>query len=201
MALLEVRNITKTFNGIHALEDVSFDIEQGSIVGLIGPNGSGKSTFFNVLMSALKKDAGTIVFDRHDITNQKTYQIAKLGIARTFQDSKPLPQITVRENLDVAFHYQTPVSLSHVFTKSKKLKNEERNNEKRIRELLTEVNIPEKENRLAENLSYGQSKLLEILKVMVANPKLILLDEPFSGLFPRDDSVSNETHSKNGGRG
>ena len=184
MNLLQVKNISKLFNGVHALENLSFDIRTGEIVGLIGPNGSGKSTFFNVLTNILRKDTGRIIFDGIDITNKPTYQIAKLGIARTFQDAKPLPQITVRENLDIAFDYPVSPSLYSVFAMGKILREEEIQHGEKISELLRKVNLQDKETALAEDLSYGQGKLLEILKIIASDSKLILLDEPFSGLFP-----------------
>ncbi len=183
MELLEIKNISKSFNGIKALNNLSFEVKKGDIIGLIGPNGSGKSTFFNVLMNILKKNNGTAHFKGFDITNLKTYEIASFGISRTFQDSKNLPQISVSENLDIAFQYKNDISLKNVFFKRKKLKEEEKLNATKIKEMLKEFGLEAKFKSFAKNLSYGQSKLLEILKLQASDNELILLDEPFSGLF------------------
>ncbi|KKP38961.1 MAG: ABC transporter, branched-chain amino acid transport system ATP-binding protein [Candidatus Peregrinibacteria bacterium GW2011_GWF2_33_10] len=183
MPILQVKNISKSFNGIHALKDLNFDINKGEIVGLIGPNGSGKSTFFNVLMNVYSKDNGEIFFNNINISNKATHKIAELGISRTFQDSKNCPQIKVNENLDLAFRYKNKISLLNVFFQNKTLKKEEKEHMKKIKFLLKKVGIENKFNALAKNLSYGQSKLLEILKIMASDAELILLDEPFSGLF------------------
>lgn len=184
MPLLQVDQLRKSFRGVQALDEVSFQIPEGSVTGLIGPNGSGKSTLFNVLMNALTKDGGRIYFQGQDISRLPTHAIARLGIARTFQDSKPLPQITVRENLDAAFRYRHRISLSNILWRKKALLEEEKSHTQQIAGLLAKVNLAEKQEVLAKDLSYGQGKLLEILKIMAADPRLILLDEPFSGLFP-----------------
>lgn len=183
MELLKVKNVSKTFNGIHALENLSFSIKKGEVVGLIGPNGSGKSTFFNILMNSMSKDSGSIEFHNEDINQLSTDQIVRKGISRNFQDGKTLAQITVRENMDLSFKYRKHISLKNVFFNSKQLKNEEADNLKKIKNLLDSVGIVDKYSVLAKNLSYGQGKVLEILKIMISDAELILLDEPFSGLF------------------
>lgn len=183
MALLEVKNVSKSFNGIRALKDLSFDIQKGEIVGLIGPNGSGKSTFFNLLMNAFKKDSGEVIFNDIDISKKPTHHISRLGISRTFQDGKCLPQIKLWENLDLAFRYKNKISLTNVFFRKRKLMEEEKIHKEKIKEMLENLGIESKFHAYAKNLSYGQGKLLEILKVMASDSELILLDEPFSGLF------------------
>lgn len=181
--MLTLSHLTKSFKGIRALSDVSFSVEQGEIVGLIGPNGSGKSTLFNLIMNVLEKDGGHVCLDDFDISDLETYQIAKLGIVRTFQDARPLPQITVKENLQVAFPRKISISLKNIFFSRKLIKAQHLSNNHKIRDLLKSVNLKSKEKTFATHLSYGQAKLLEILKVMAADGKIILLDEPFSGLY------------------
>lgn len=183
MALLEIKNISKSFNGIHALRNLSFEIKKGEIIGLIGPNGSGKSTFFNVLTNAFKKDSGEVYFNGTNISKKPTHHITRLGISRTFQDGKCLPQIKLWENLDLAFRYKNKISLANVFFRKRKLLEEEKIHKEKTKEMLKNVGIENKFNTYAKNLSYGQGKLLEILKVMASDSELILLDEPFSGLF------------------
>jgi len=181
--ILEINKINKSFGGNSVIKDLSFKVKKGEIIGIIGPNGAGKSTFLNTLLNIIKKDSGTIKFKNINISNKKTSEITRLGIARSFQDSNPLPQISVRDNIDIAFRYKEKINLKNVFLKNKKLKEEEEKNLIKIKELLKEVGISQKLNTNAGSLSYGQGKLIEILKIMVSDAELILLDEPFSGLF------------------
>lgn len=181
--ILQVENLNKAFGGKKVLQDLNFEIMPGEVVGIIGPNGAGKSTLMNVLLNIIKQDSGKIIFDDYDISNEKTNKITRLGIARSFQDSKPLPQISVHDNIDISFRYNNTIRLKNVFFNRKALKAEEAANLTKIKELLEEVGIPDKLNVQAKDLSYGQGKLIEILKIMVSDSKLVLLDEPFSGLF------------------
>lgn len=184
MSYLQIKKITKSFGGVKALDNVSFEVEKGEILGLIGPNGSGKSTLFNAISSIFPVDSGSIVLDGVNITNKPTHMVAKMGLNRTFQDSKPLPQINVAENLDLAYYYPTHINLFNVFFRSKALSEQRTANLKHTADMLTGVGILKKKLVLAGDLSYGQGKLLEILKVIASDGKIILLDEPFSGLFP-----------------
>jgi len=184
MSLLQIKNISKSFDGLKALHNLSFNVNDGEIVGVIGPNGAGKSTLFNAIMNHINKDSGDIYFDGINITKKPTHPIAGMGIVRTFQDSQPLPQISVQENLDLAFKYQTDISLVSVFGRHKFLQEEQQVHFTKIKELLHEVGLGSKLNVQAQDLSYGQGKLLEMLKVIASDARLILLDEPFSGLFP-----------------
>jgi ABC-type branched-subunit amino acid transport system ATPase component len=184
MSYLKLDKVTKSFGGVKALDNVSFEVKKGEVIGLIGPNGSGKSTLFNAMTSIFPVDSGSIVLDDINTTNKPTHEVARMGVSRTFQDAKPLPQISVADNLDLAFNYPTSINLFNALFRSKRLKEERAANLKHLREMLKEVGIPEKETVLAQDLSYGQGKLLEVLKVMAFDGKLVLLDEPFSGLFP-----------------
>jgi len=166
MSFLKINNIRKYFGGVKALDDVSFEVEKGEIVGLIGPNGSGKSTLFNAIMNIFPKDSGEVILDDIDVTNKKTYQISSLGISRTFQDAKPLPQVSVVDNIDIAFQYNTDITLFNTFFRRRQLKEEEAANFIHINEMLDDVGIKSKLNHFAGDLSYGQGKLLEVLKVM-----------------------------------
>lgn len=182
--ILRLKNVSKTFGGIKALNNLSFEINSGEIVGLIGPNGAGKSTMLNAIMNTFKKDSGVVEFNGIDISSHKTFEITDLGITRTFQDSLPLPQITVRENIDLAHFYSNPITLANTFFRRKQLHAEEAANLVRAKLWLKKVGLEAKLNQPANSLSYGQGKLLEMIKVMVSDAKLVLLDEPFSGLFP-----------------
>lgn len=174
----------KAFGGLKILRDLSFDVKRGEVVGLIGPNGAGKSTFFNVLMSLVKADDGSIRLQGEEILGLRTDEIYERKVARTFQDTKLFKQMTVLENMVSAAYFEKQVSLGRVFFGWRQLRRERRSIEERALEMLEAVGIRDKANALAANLSYGQSKLVEILKVMISDADLVLLDEPFSGLFP-----------------
>ena len=184
MNILKVKNLGKSFNWIKAIDNLNLIIKTWEIIWLIWSNWSWKSTFFNLLTNILNKDCWTKIFNWIDITNKKTFDIANLWVIRTFQDSMALKQITVKENLDIWFKYSKKLTLKNVFLNWKYLKEEQLSHMTKIKEMLEEVWIEEKFNSLAKDLSYWQWKLLEILKVFASDSKLILLDEPFSGLFP-----------------
>lgn len=181
--MLQVRELNLHIGGLKILNNLSFDVKDGSITGLIGPNGAGKSSFYNALFNLFPATSGSITFNGMELVGKTPDQINHLGVARTFQDSKLLPQITVLENLLLSSKYINPVDLRRVFF-SKTLKEEFENEKKKARALLKKVGLEGKENSLARGLSYGQSKLIETLKLFMYDSKLILLDEPFSGLFP-----------------
>lgn len=182
--MLQVRDLNLRIGGLRILNDLSFDIQDGSITGLIGPNGAGKSSFYNALFNLFPANSGSIKFDGIELVGKTSDQINHLGIARTFQDSKLLPQITVLDNLLLGSKYLNPVNLRRVFFGHQALSEEFKNEKKKAMELLRKVGLENKAHSLAKNLSFGQSKLIEILKIFMYESKLVLLDEPFSGLFP-----------------
>lgn len=182
--MLSISNLTKSFSGIKALDNLSLEIKDEEIVGLIGPNGSGKTTLFNIITNLRTKDEGSINYDGFDISHLPTHQIANLGISRTFQDSCALPQISVRENIDIAFKYHNPINLFSALFRKKSLLGEENDHLEKMQDMLKEFNLEQKLNELAKKMSYGQGKLLEMIKIMAFDGKLLLLDEPFAGLFP-----------------
>ncbi|MFH0838258.1 MAG: ABC transporter ATP-binding protein [Patescibacteria group bacterium] len=182
--MLQVRDINLHIGGLKILNNLSFDVKDGSITGLIGPNGAGKSSFYNALFNLFPVNSGSIRFDGIELVGKTPDQINHLGIARTFQDSKLLPQITVLENLLLGSKYLNPVNLRRVFFGHRILKEEFENEKRKARDLLRKVGLENRANSLARNLSFGQSKLIEILKIFMYESRLVLLDEPFSGLFP-----------------
>src|SRR5512140_3067258 len=176
MSLLEVHNVFKAFGGIQALQDCSIGVEKGSVTGLIGPNGSGKTTLFNVITGYEAADEGTISFDGKPITNAKPDRIFRLGIGRTFQLTRIFPRLTVLENMHVAAQRQGMKALVSRWSAA--------HEQKRALELLDFVGITHLKDMPAANLSYGQKKLLEFAYILIAEPQVILLDEPAGGVNP-----------------
>src|SRR5438270_9651220 len=176
MSLLKVQNISKAFGGIQALNTCSLSVEAGSITGLIGPNGSGKTTLFNVITGYEQVDAGTIRFSRHLITHAKPDTVFRLGVGRTFQLTRVFPRLTVLENMHVAAQRNDFKGLISRWSST--------HEQKRALELLDFVGLTRLKNLPAGNLSYGQKKLLEFAYVLIAEPRVILLDAPAGGVNP-----------------
>ncbi len=176
MALLEVKNLNKSFGGIRAVDDCSFTVEEGSITALIGPNGAGKTTAFNLISGVLKSDSGEVWFDGKRIDRLPPHKITRMGMSRTFQITRNLEGMTVLENLIV----QSPVKgLRGMFGRS--IRPDE---ETRALELLDFLGISRLAYEETRNLSYGQKKLMDFAALLMADPKLILLDEPAGGVNP-----------------
>lgn len=181
--MLKLSNIDLSLGGLQILRDLSMSIEEGKITGLIGPNGAGKSTVFNVVTGLIPSVKGSIKLRGQEIMGSSTDQISRLGIMRTFQDSLILPQITVLENLISASPLLRDASLAQVFFRARRIKQSKAEAEAKAMDLLKKVGLEDRAGALAQDLSYGQSKLIEILKVIMSEAELIFLDEPFSGLY------------------
>lgn len=178
MIQLEVKNISKKFGGLHAVEDFSFDIAENSITGLIGPNGAGKTTAFNLITHFLPRDEGNIFFKNENLKNKSPFALVQRGIARTFQQIRIFPELTVRENLLLALSSQYD-SWWKSF-----LKKDEKEENSAAFQLLSEVKLEKYIDEKAKNLSYGQSKLLEIIRTIATGADLLLFDEPAAGVNP-----------------
>ncbi len=189
MNILQIQNLVKEFDGIKAADVLSFEIEENSIVALVGPNGSGKTTVFNLITGFLRPNKGRIFFERREIISFSPYKIAQLGIGRTFQNIRLFPQISVMDNVMLGLPYEQGESLSAALFQTKKMKLEEEKNYQKAEELLKVVGLEKKKDELAENLSHGQRKLLELARILALKPKLFLLDEPTAGLFPETKKV------------
>jgi neutral amino acid transport system ATP-binding protein len=176
LALLEIRDLAKSFGGIRAVDGCSFDVEEHTITALIGPNGAGKTTVFNMINGLHKADSGTIRFRERNIETLEPHQITRRGISRTFQISRQLSDLTVLENLVV----QSPPTGVFDLFKSSILGHER----ERAMELLTFVGIESLANAPAAKLSYGQKKLMDLAAALMAKPEIILLDEPAGGINP-----------------
>jgi len=174
--LLEAKDVSRSFGGVKALAGCSLSVDKGSITGLIGPNGSGKTTLFNVMTGYVKPEKGTVSFDGHDVTNARPNKIFALGVGRTFQLTRIFARISVIENMLVAT--QRDESWLRGLTRSKSSKSEL----DAAMEWLDFVGLSRLASLQAGSLSYGQRKLLELAYVLVADPDVILLDEPAGGV-------------------
>lgn len=176
MSLLEVHGISKSYGGIQALDACSLTVEQGSITGLIGPNGSGKTTLFNVITGYERPDTGTVTYKGSNVTNAPPSRIFGLGLGRTFQIVRIFSRLTVMENMHIAAQRQGLRSLLSRWTSPHERAS--------AAELLDFVGISHLTDAPAENLSYGQKKLLEFAMILIASPEMVLLDEPAGGVNP-----------------
>jgi branched-chain amino acid transport system ATP-binding protein len=181
-AILEAKKITKRFGGLTALSDVSFAIEQGQIFGLIGPNGAGKTTMFNVLTGLYQHDEGVVSFNGQPLTGITPDRIAKLGVARTFQNIRLFNNLSAIENVMIGRHVRTHAGVWGAITRHSGARREEAAIEKRAHELLDFVNIGHRANELAKHLSYGDQRRLEIARALATDPKVLALDEPAAGM-------------------
>lgn len=183
--LLEIRNVSKSFGGIRALEDVSLGFDGGQIFGLIGPNGSGKTTLLNCISGFLRPDSGEIVFDDEPIQNWAPERIARRGLCRTFQMTLNPERMTVMENMLLGGQGQLGERLINALIHRAAVRDQEAQNRGRAQELLEMVKLDGHVDAYAGSLSGGQKKLLALAQILMADPKLILLDEPVAGVNPK----------------
>ena len=176
--ILKVKNISKSFGGVHAVHNLSFDVKKNSITGLIGPNGAGKTTAFNLITHFLPRDKGEIYYVGENLKNIRPYRLVRKGIARTFQQVRLFHNLTVRENLLLACSHR----YDGWWSAFKPVDEEHQLNE--ITSYLQKVRLEHYLDEKASDLSYGQSKLVEIIRTMLTDADVVLLDEPASGVNP-----------------
>lgn len=180
--ILRVNNASKSFGGVKAVDNVSLEIGAGEFIGLIGPNGSGKTTLFDGISGYQRLDSGTVVFDGQVISGMKPDRIARAGLVRTFQLTHVFPELDAVENIILARQNHQEDSLLGRVLRARKVRAYENEARKLAFELLETVGLVEKASELGGSLSYGQRKLLSVAMALAADPKLICLDEPASGI-------------------
>lgn len=182
--ILQAINVSKSFGGLKAVSQANINVKYNSITGLIGPNGAGKSTLFNLLSNFLIADEGKILFEGNPVQNLAPHQIAQRGFLRTFQVARVLSRLTVLENMLLGRQNQLGENLLSVFWQAQKIRKQEKESKEKAMTILESVGLAEKAFDYAGALSGGQRKLLEMARTLMANPKLILLDEPAAGVNP-----------------
>jgi branched-chain amino acid transport system ATP-binding protein len=190
--VLEVDAVTLQFGGLTALDDVSFDINEGEILGLIGPNGAGKTTCFNVTTGVYKPTKGAVRFQGKSLAGLKRHQITRLGIARTFQNIRLFRAMTAVENVMVGADTRHGTGVIAALFGLPQHHREEREGYERAMELLRFMGLEKRSDELASNLSYGDQRRLEIARAMATEPKLLCLDEPAAGLNARESAALSE---------
>jgi branched-chain amino acid transport system ATP-binding protein len=185
-AILSIHGLTKRFLGLTAVDNVSFDVKRKEIFALIGPNGAGKTTLFNCVTGLYAPTSGRVVFDGRDITGSRPHRVAKLGIARTFQNIRLFDYMTVVENVLVGEHARMHAKLWDSILKTPVERREEKQSRERAMELLRFVGLDRHAENYARNLPYGQQRRLEIARALATEPKLLLLDEPAAGFTPQE---------------
>lgn len=182
--LLEVKGLRKSFGGTVAVDGASFQAEEGAITGLIGPNGAGKSTVVDLVSGLLRPDGGAVQFDGKRIDSLPLHKVSRLGLLRSFQISREWPRFTVMENMLAAALDQDRVALWRAILRPGPLKKAQQRDAARARELLDDYGLLAMRNQVASTLSGGQKRLLEFARILIASPRMVLLDEPLAGVHP-----------------
>jgi branched-chain amino acid transport system ATP-binding protein len=184
--ILEIKNITKSFGGVVAINDTSFSIDKNEIFGLIGPNGAGKTTMFNIITGNYKPTSGQVFLDGNKITNKKNFKIVRAGIARTFQNIRLFSSMSVLDNILIGLENQTNYTyLESILRLPRYFSQEKRVKEKAV-EIMEFLGIEKFKDELATSLSYGSQRKVEIARALATSPKLLLLDEPAAGMNPNE---------------
>jgi branched-chain amino acid transport system ATP-binding protein len=186
MSLLQVENLTRRFGGLVAVNDVSFAVEEGEILSLIGPNGAGKSTLFKLIASFLRPTAGRVLFQGEEISGLKPHLVARKGIVRTFQETTVFKEMTALDNVVVAHHQRLRAGTLGVYFATPIARADERAFRASAAEILDYLDLGHVRDEIARNLPHGYLRALGIAIAMAAQPRVLLLDEPFAGMNPEE---------------
>ncbi|MFZ5807769.1 MAG: ABC transporter ATP-binding protein [Chloroflexota bacterium] len=184
--LLEVKGLTKEFGGLKAVNNFDMTIFPHELVGLIGPNGAGKTTVFNLITGIYVATAGSIHFKDTNIIGLQPHEITQLGIARTFQNIRLFPNLTVLDNVRIAYHTHAGYSMFDAILHTRHFDRAEKELTERAQEFLSVFNLHTRQGEIAKNLPYGEQRRLEIARALAASPQLLLLDEPAAGMNPKE---------------
>lgn len=184
--LLEVKDVTIEFGGLRAVSNLTMTINKGELVGLIGPNGAGKTTAFNMITGVYTPTEGEIFFDGEKSSGKKSYQVTQMGMARTFQNIRLFADLTVIDNVKIAYNMHVSYGLGDAILRDKKYLTEEEHITQKAMELLKIFHLEELAEEKAKNLPYGQQRRLEIARALATEPKFLLLDEPAAGMNPQE---------------
>ncbi len=192
MPLLEIKNLTHYFGGLKAVSDFNLTLNEGELIGLIGPNGAGKTTVFNLVTGAYRASEGSIRLNGDELVGKPPHVINSLGISRTFQTIRLWNQMTVLDNIKVAYHHQVRYNLAEAFLQLPRYRQQEREIENHAIDLLRLFKLERYAHELAKNLPYGEQRRVEIVRALGARPRLLLLDEPAAGMNPGEISALME---------
>lgn len=195
MAMLDVTKLSISFGGLQAVDELTMQIEEGGLVGLIGPNGAGKTTVFNMLTGVYLPTEGGIRLDGKNLIGKKPADICKMGVARTFQNIRLFPKLSVLDNVKAGLHNQVTYSLAESMLHLGGYSKKEKDMDQRALEILSVFGLDSSANDLASNLPYGKQRKLEISRALATSPKLLLLDEPAAGMNPNETGELMETIS------
>lgn len=184
--ILEIRGLTHYFDSLKAVSDFSITLREGELVGLIGPNGAGKTTVFNLITGVYRPTAGSIRFRGVELVGLPPHEIIRLGIARTFQNIRLFPNLTVLDNVRIAHHYLANYGIFDSFFRTLRFDREEKEILELAQELLEIFGLADRQNDIAGSLPYGMQRKLEIARALATKPQLLLLDEPAAGMNPRE---------------
>lgn len=186
MALLKVTKLSKAFGGLRAVSNFDIALEQGELVGLIGPNGAGKTTVFNLLTGVYDPTEGNIEFDGKSVVGLKPYQITQRGVARTFQNIRLFSELSVLDNVKIAYHFHVKYGLLESVLRVGRYFGEENEITQKAERFLEIFQLAHRKDEIAKNLPYGEQRRLEIARALAAQPRLLLLDEPAAGMNPQE---------------
>jgi branched-chain amino acid transport system ATP-binding protein len=184
--LLQINELSIQFGGLRAVNNFSLALKPHDLQGLIGPNGAGKTTVFNMITGVYAPTAGDIIFDDFPITGLAPHEINQLGIARTFQNIRLFPNLTVLDNVRIAYHTHVEYSMADGIVHNRRFGDKEKDLTKLAQEFLGVFNMQDRQGEIAKNLPYGEQRRLEIARALAAEPKLLLLDEPAAGMNPAE---------------
>jgi len=184
--LLKVDNVSMVFGGLRAVSNLSMHIDDGELIGLIGPNGAGKTTAFNMITGVYTPTEGKVYFNGQQSSGKKSYQVTQMGMARTFQNIRLFSELSVIDNVKIAYNMHVTYNLADAIVRDGKYLSEEDYITQKAMDLLKIFHLEEEAHEVAKNLPYGKQRRLEIARALATEPKLLLLDEPAAGMNPQE---------------